>query len=78
MITPLRVPSETWPMPCSAPKPDPVIVTGVPGTPTVGVTVEIVAVPTVRGRHSILLHLDHAGRSENAMNPENWRPGILS
>lgn len=36
-------PSQTTPLPCTAPKPEPMIVTCVPGTPFVGVTLEIVA-----------------------------------
>jgi len=44
-----RVPSHTCPLPCAAPKPDPAIVTEVPGTPLAGVTLEIVAVLTLKG-----------------------------
>ena len=46
--TPAAVPSHTWPVPCAAPKPEPAIVTEVPGNPMVGVTVEIVGVITVK------------------------------
>ena len=45
----LVVPSHTWPLPCVAPKPDPEIVTCVPGTPLVGEMLEIAAVLTLNG-----------------------------
>jgi hypothetical protein len=48
--TPFIVPSHTWPpAPWAAPKPEPAMVTWVPGTPLGGMTEEIVAVLTVKG-----------------------------
>ncbi len=47
--TPGTVPSHTCPLPWAAPKPEPAIVTTVPGTPLDGVTLEIVAVATLKG-----------------------------
>src|SRR5579863_52052 len=49
VTTPVSVPSQTLPLPCVAPKPDPVIVTCVPGRPLVGDTALMDAVFTVNG-----------------------------
>src|ERR1700730_907377 len=46
--TPFAVPSQTWPLLCSAPKPEPLIVTCVPGTPLAGDTVKMVVVLTLK------------------------------
>ncbi len=43
------MPSHTCPLPWAAPKPEPAIVTWLPGTPLSGVTVAIVAVLTLKG-----------------------------
>jgi hypothetical protein len=43
------VPSQTIPLPCVDPKPEPVTVTCVPAIPVAGDTLEIVAVFTVKG-----------------------------
>ena len=40
--------NRTWPLPWAAPKPEPAIVTWVPGTPLPGVTLEMVAVLTLK------------------------------
>jgi len=45
--TPLEAPSHTWPLPCVAPKPEPLIVTCVPGTPLDGEAYEMVVVFTL-------------------------------
>src|ERR1035438_458076 len=47
--TPGVLPSQTLPLPCVAPNPEPVMVTCVPATPVDGDTFEIVAVFTVKG-----------------------------
>ncbi len=47
--SPFKLPSHTWPLlPREAPKPEPVIVTRVPGSPPAGVTLEIVAVSMLK------------------------------
>ena len=48
VTTPTAVPTHTIPLPCVAPKPEPVIVTCVPGRPPAGDTFEISAVFTVK------------------------------
>ena len=50
VTTPDAVPNQTWPVPCAAPKLEPLIVTDVPAVPLPGVALEITGVRTVSGR----------------------------
>jgi hypothetical protein len=51
----MAVPSQTCPLPCAEPNPEPVIVTWVPGKPLAGTALVMLAVLTVNG-----IELDHA------------------